>query len=113
MGIELGDRLLSPEIQESIESEQGEGPDNVSRRRPQGPTATCARPATTVIAQKTGRMRIGGHQRVLDMFAGCGGLALGFQAAGFNIVPAVEMVACRGVLRRPVCCSARYENPRP
>lgn len=29
--------------------------------------------------------------RVLDLFAGCGGLSLGFQAAGFEIVASVEM----------------------
>jgi DNA (cytosine-5)-methyltransferase 1 len=28
--------------------------------------------------------------RVLDLFAGCGGLSLGFHAAGFKIVAAIE-----------------------
>jgi len=36
------------------------------------------------------RLRRGGKPRVLDIFAGCGGLSLGFQAAGFEIVGAVE-----------------------
>lgn len=31
------------------------------------------------------------HPRVLDLFAGCGGLSLGFQAAGGEIVAAMEI----------------------
>ncbi|HEX6479204.1 MAG TPA: DNA cytosine methyltransferase [Ktedonobacteraceae bacterium] len=40
--------------------------------------------------QKLSRIRDGGIPRVLDLFAGCGGLSLGFQAAGCEIVGAVE-----------------------
>jgi len=40
--------------------------------------------------QKLARLRVGGKPRVLDLFAGCGGLSLVFQAAGFDIVAAVE-----------------------
>jgi DNA (cytosine-5)-methyltransferase 1 len=39
---------------------------------------------------KLDRLRHGGKPRVLDLFAGCGGLSLGFDAAGFNIAAAVE-----------------------
>ncbi len=43
-----------------------------------------------VIKQKKDRLRSGGAPRVLDLFSGCGGLSLGFQAAGSLISAAVE-----------------------
>jgi DNA (cytosine-5)-methyltransferase 1 len=43
------------------------------------------------IGQKIARLRAGGRPRVLDLFAGCGGLSLGFQAAGFDIRAALEL----------------------
>lgn len=52
-----------------------------------GPRSTVPK---TVAARKLARLRSGERPRVLDLFAGCGGLSLGFQAAGFEIVAAVE-----------------------
>ncbi|MDR3153035.1 MAG: DNA cytosine methyltransferase [Deltaproteobacteria bacterium] len=43
------------------------------------------------ISLKISRLRAGEAPRVLDLFSGCGGISLGFQAAGFEISGAVEI----------------------
>lgn len=42
------------------------------------------------VQAKIDRLASGAPPRVLDLFAGCGGISLGFQSAGFQIVGAVE-----------------------
>lgn len=44
-----------------------------------------------VIARKIKRLERGLRPRVLDLFSGCGGLSLGFLAAGYEIAAAVEL----------------------
>lgn len=46
-----------------------------------------------LIRQKIQRLRAGAKPRVLDLFSGCGGISLGFQAAGYEITAAVEFDA--------------------
>ena len=43
-----------------------------------------------IIQEKLWGLRTGGRPRVLDLFSGCGGLSLGFRAAGFDIAAAIE-----------------------
>lgn len=42
------------------------------------------------VQRKIARLRSGHSPRVLDLFARCGGISLGFAAAGFTIAGAVE-----------------------
>lgn len=44
-----------------------------------------------VIIRKLDRLLSGAAPRVLDLFSGCGGLSLGFQTAGFQIIGAVDL----------------------
>ena len=43
-----------------------------------------------IIQGKLSRLRSGGQPRVLDLFSGCGGLSLGFSAAGFKTAAAID-----------------------
>lgn len=65
--------------------------DSPDRNRTQ---SNCANkrvpPGKSAVTRKIERLRGGDRPRVLDMFAGCGGLSLGFLAAGFDIAAAIE-----------------------
>jgi len=50
-----------------------------------------AAPAHDAITCKINRILAGGKPRVLDIFSGCGGISLGFQAAGCSIEAALEL----------------------
>lgn len=45
---------------------------------------------SSTIRRKIERLRKGAKLRALDLFSGCGGISLGFKAAGFDIVAGVE-----------------------
>ena len=46
---------------------------------------------TEVHSRKLNRIRSGSNIRTLDIFAGCGGISLGFHKAGFDIIAGVEI----------------------
>lgn len=62
---------------------------NLSRRRTSTPPALNH--DDKLIRSKLQRIRSGGEIRYMDMFAGCGGISLGFLTAGFTPVASVEM----------------------
>ena len=49
--------------------------------------------------------------KIIDLFSGCGGLALGFEKAGFDIVAGIELMpeACKTISYN---LSWRYEKKR-
>ena len=53
-------------------------------------TSRCDTMTAHVFDNKIARLQAGHKPRVLDLFAGCGGISLGFAAAGFSIGAAVE-----------------------
>ena len=59
-------------------------------RERQPSTHKGVRARSRLVSAKADRLRRGGMPRLLDLFAGCGGLSLGFHAAGFKMVAAVD-----------------------
>lgn len=66
--------------------------------------------AYTARKRKLNRILLGEPPRVLDLFAGCGGISLGFQAAGFLIAGAIERdkLAAK-TFAHNFYCSSSYE----
>ena len=48
---------------------------------------------SNAILRKINRLRSGNAPRFMDLFAGCGGISLGFATAGFELVASVELDA--------------------
>ena len=65
------------------------------------------------IRQKIARLLAGGKPRVLDLFAGCGGISLGFSAAGFTIAGAVEFDPDAAASHGATLGYVKYASMRP
>ena len=63
----------------------------IQRPRAKGDAETALADPSEHAIHKIERLRQGGRLRVLDLFGGCGGLSLGFQAAGMDVVANVEL----------------------
>ncbi|MBS1229283.1 MAG: (cytosine-5-)-methyltransferase [Proteobacteria bacterium] len=77
----------------SQSSKPDETPSNTAADRPPLPGKTLRASTTddTLIRSKLQRIQNGGEIRYMDMFAGCGGISLGFLTAGFTPVASIEM----------------------
>ncbi len=80
---------MAPKQQTSVDTDQV-GEFRYATGGTQSEPDTSGLPGRSAVARKVEHLRKGGSPRVLDLFAGCGGLSLGFEAAGFNIVAAIE-----------------------
>ncbi len=55
------------------------------------PTRSGSRSDAEIVACKAERLAQGGRPRTLDLFAGCGGISLGFHSLGCELVAALEI----------------------
>lgn len=80
-------------LSKSQSSKTDETPSTMATGLPPTPSKTfSASPSDdTLIRSKLQRIRSGGEIRYMDMFAGCGGISLGFLTAGFTPVASIEM----------------------
>jgi DNA (cytosine-5)-methyltransferase 1 len=81
--------------------------------------ATSLKSSNAAIASKLRRLRTGAPPRLLDLFSGCGGISLGFHAAGFETIGAVELDALAAkshaanfFRHQPAAIRAAHANPR-
>ena len=66
-----------------------------------------------LIRQKIARIAVGGRPRVLDLFAGCGGLSLGFHAEHFKITAAVKSIPMRQLRTGAISMGATRNTASP
>lgn len=84
---------IQTELRKSQSSKTYEKPDSPAANQPSS-TGKNSRVSTSdhkLIGDKLQRIQNGGEIRYMDMFAGCGGISLGFLTAGFTPVASIEM----------------------
>ncbi|BCN38414.1 hypothetical protein ALDI51_17330 [Alicycliphilus denitrificans] len=80
-------------LRKSQSSKTDEAPGTTAADLPPSPSKTFRASTSddTLIHSKLQRIQKGGEIRYMDMFAGCGGISLGFLTAGFTPVASIEM----------------------
>lgn len=84
---------IQPVLHKSQSSKTYEKPRVTTDELPpsSGKTSPPPTPVEQLIQSKLQRIQQGGEIRYMDMFAGCGGISLGFLTAGFTPVASIEM----------------------